>query len=292
MIFLLTAAITLSSCGKDEPSNPSDREPLADPSGAGGGSHHGAMVALGTIGLAGETFTVTREGECIAGKECAFAVARVGAGTSAALYLWVEDAAGEQVSAPVQGDGEDGHWHFHVTPQANAQPSKVVLRRRGDGKDDRAPLSLHAGAAPQSDGIAAPVQEANGAVAGWIELKLHDDKGDLELWVTTDGAMTRPMDLPIDTVIKVAFPALGNRTVDLRVRNAEKNEDEGGKPNIRAGKTNYFIFPGDTGADASWLQGAKFKSPVKVSFSSGSSAYASTPFVLVPHVHGAGDHTH
>lgn len=122
------------------------------------------------------------------------------------------------------------------------------------------------------------------ALAGFVELKLHDDKGDLELWLTKDEAGTRPYDLPIGTTVTVTFPNLG-KTVELKVRNAEKNEDEEGNGNIRKGKTNYFIFPGDTGADASFLIGKKFSADAIVSFSIERGDYTTTPFKLRPHTH-------
>ena len=72
----------------------------------------------------------------------------------------------------------------------------------------------------------------------------------------------------------------------LAKRNKAKNEDEDGTPNVRAGKTNYFIFPGETGEDASWLMGAAFKSRVRVSFPMDGKTFTSEEFVLVPHGHG------
>jgi len=288
-IFLLASALLLGSCGGEKAGPPADGAPPTV--GGGGGSHHGPIVALGTVTLAGQTFAIAREGECAAGKECGFSVATVGSTGTPALYLWVEDAEGEQASSPAIGDGGDGQWHFHATARPGTNPTKVVVRLRSDGKDERADLPLHGGAAPSHDGISAPVFAANGQVAAWLELKLHDDKGDLELWITTDGAAA-PMDLALGTILKASFPVLGDRTVDLRVRDATTNEDEDGKSNIRDGKTNYFIFPGDTGADASWLQGAAFKSAVQITLAVGGASYVSTPFVLTPHSHGADGHDH
>ena len=46
----------------------------------------------------------------------------------------------------------------------------------------------------------------------------------------------------------MTFVDVKGKVVELRVRNATKNEDEDGTANVRAGKTNYFIFPGETGA--------------------------------------------
>jgi hypothetical protein len=121
--------------------------------------------------------------------------------------------------------------------------------------------------------------------AGHIELKLHDDKGDLELWLTQDAKGEKPMDLPLDTVVKLTLIDRDNRVVELRVRNAENNEDEDGNAQIRDGKTNYFIFPGDTGADAAWLQGKDFKSLAHLEFELDGKPLRSEQFRLVPHTH-------
>jgi hypothetical protein len=137
-------------------------------------------------------------------------------------------------------------------------------------------------------GRLAPLQDPTGATVAWAELKLHDDKGDLELWLGSNPRLATPLDLPLATVVTVAFPTL-NKSVTLKVRNSHLNEDEDAKPNIRDGKTNYFIFPGDTGADASWLMGANFSSEAKITIGE----YSTSVFKLIPHTHGAGsDHPH
>lgn len=138
----------------------------------------------------------------------------------------------------------------------------------------------HAENVGRHHGILAPF-EGEGA-SGVIELKLHDDKGDLELWVTTDGKA--PFDLPLDSVVQVKFTAQ-NKTVPLVVRDKDRNEDEAGNANNRDGKTNYFIYPGDTGADAAWLQGKAFKAMVTVSFTRDGKPYSTKEFELTPHVH-------
>ena len=120
---------------------------------------------------------------------------------------------------------------------------------------------------------------------GHLELKLHDDKGDLELWLTKDEAGKSPYDLPLDARITVTFRDHGGREVALAVRDRERNEDEDGQANLRNGKTNYFIFPGDTGADASWLMGADFVSRVVVSIEADGKTFLTQPFELRPHTH-------
>ncbi|MCG8586221.1 MAG: hypothetical protein MI757_16055 [Pirellulales bacterium] len=130
-----------------------------------------------------------------------------------------------------------------------------------------------------------------GSAAGFVELKLHDDKGDLELWLARDQLITQPIDVPSNSEIQISFLNIDGKTVVLRVRNDDQNEDEDGTPNMRNGKTNYFIFPGDSGQDASWLMGADFKSAVQVTFSADGKTYTSEEFALVPPTHGHG-HSH
>jgi hypothetical protein len=60
---------------------------------------------------------------------------------------------------------------------------------------------------------------------------------------------------------------------------------------MRGGVTNYFIFPGDSGQDQSWLMGKDFKSSVTVSFTAHGKNYTSEVFTLIPHTHADG-HAH
>lgn len=134
------------------------------------------------------------------------------------------------------------------------------------------------------DGVMEPFR-AGQEKAGYVELKLHDDKGDLELWLTKDKDGKEPFDLPLNSVLTVTFPTLDAKTVELKIRNDKKNEDEDGQGNIREKKTNYFIFPGDTKADASFLKGKDFKKKVRVLFKSGGVDYKTPLFELRPHSH-------
>jgi hypothetical protein len=148
----------------------------------------------------------------------------------------------------------------------------------------------HAHATPH-DGVVAILNDDSNNAAGFVELKLHDDKGDLELWLGKDREMDEPIDVPADTVIRVTFTDLAGKTAELRVRNNQQNEDEDGTANLRNGKTNYFIFPGNSGQDPTWLMGADFRSNVKLTFTVDGKSYASEEFLLVPHTHADG-HTH
>ena len=262
---------------------------------------HGASVDLGRVTIAGHELAVVRLGDVVPGKEGAFEVALVKGPAGAtvntvALYAWVEAQEGEPASAPAKGTLENGKLHVHVTPKADAKPLKrIVLRLRYGNIDERGSLPLdghgHEHGPTPHEGVVAVFQGPDGAVAGHLELKLHDDKGDLELWVAKDDKLAQPFDLPLDAVVKVQFVDVGNRTVELRVRNAAKNEDEDGAANVRDGRTNYFIFPGETGADAKWLMGTTFTSIVRLTFTVDGKAYASEEFMLVPHTHADGtDH--
>merc|ERR1712032_49195 len=192
---------------------------------------------------------------------------------------WVLDGKRQRICAPVEGDGHDDHFHYNVTPSASDAQRFAICYG-----DQVSTISIHPGAAPANDGISA-VLEADGKHVGFIELKLHDDAGDLELWLCADGAMSQPLDFPIDTVITATFPTYDNRSVQLRVRNNDQNEDEDGKPNMRGGKTNYFIFPGESGQDPSFLIGESFRSTTTVEFTSAGKKYIAPPFILVPHSH-------
>ena len=143
----------------------------------------------------------------------------------------------------------------------------------------------HGHAHPENQGPHEGVVAKLAGGAGFVELKLHDDKGDLELWIATDKKITKPIDLPLDAVIKVTFPERDGKVVELRARNTKHNEDENGTPNIREGATNYFIFPGETGAAADWLEGKTFSAKVVVGFERGGEALASEPLTLEPHHH-------
>jgi hypothetical protein len=148
-----------------------------------------------------------------------------------------------------------------------------------------------AGGHPHSphDGVVAAL---NGG-EGFVELKLHDDKGDLELWLGKDREMTQPFDIPANSNITVSFKDRPGKIATLAVRNNGQNEDEDGKANMRGGMTNYFNFPGDSGQDPSWLLGKDFRSAVELSFTADGKAYRSEEFMLVPHTHADGQgHQH
>ena len=106
-------------------------------------SDHGERKPLGTLAVAGKQFELALFGELLPGKEGAFGVFSKEPVGDASLYLWVEDKDGVQLSAPAKGEVEGAGLHFHVLPQdAGKTPSRVVLRVRADGKDERGGLPL------------------------------------------------------------------------------------------------------------------------------------------------------
>lgn len=192
----------------------------------------------------------------------------------------------------VVGGSSDGHHHTHG--DAHTAGEGHGHEHDGDGHphdhphgDDHDHIGAH-------DGMLATLRDPGGKPVGQIELKLHDDKGDLELWLFDRDGQS-PFDLPADNPVTVTFEkvagdaARNNTTVTLAVRNTDKNEDEDGVANMRGdGGTNYFIFPGETGIDASWLQGKAFRADVLVSFELGGRLYRTDAFKLVPHTHSNG----
>jgi len=128
------------------------------------------------------------------------------------------------------------------------------------------------------NGIVVPLQGK-----GYVELKLHDDKGDLELWIAKDAEFKFPIELPLSASPTVTFVDKGGKQLQLAVRNKNQNEDEEGKPNNRNGKTNYFILPSNI--DSSWLMGKAFKAKVIVAFEQDGTQRTTKEFTLSPHTH-------
>ena len=212
-----------------------------------------------------------------------------------ACALLVVACGDAQTTATTSGtatpsDGSD-HTHAPGEPSGHLHGEEHGHTHKGD---EIGPPPVDVGPAVHhgpNDGIVVRISRVDEPDFGFAEVKLHDDKGDIELWLARDRDMTEPFDLPIDAVLTVQFPDLQNRMIELRVRDKIANQDEAGTPTVREGKTNYFIFPGDTGADARWLRGASFSALARVTFVHGGQAHVSDDFSLVPHGHD-GDHGH
>ena len=141
------------------------------------------------------------------------------------------------------------HVHFKVTPLMPVKRSSFVLHVG----DEEAAIDFARGAAPCKEGILTVLKAAHAPEwRGYLELKLHGDAGDLELWLYGGFALSNsltalyggkplPFDVPKETVIRLTFPSHPGKAVEMRVRNADKNEDEQGTPNMRGGThTNFF----------------------------------------------------
>ena len=286
---LFLAMLSLAGCGDGRKPSGGDEQAAEtkDPP-----SDHGDKTGLGTLTVAGNKFNIARMGKLVPGKEGSFNVRPQGSASDDLakwnLYLWVEDKEGTQLSAPSKGTIEGSALHFHVTPRASENPPvRVVLRLRADGIDERAglPLDGHGHEHKEGPHHGIPATFTGDGASGHLELKLHDDKGDLELWLFQNAAFSKPFDLPVGGMIEIEFIDIDGRKVTLRPRNTEKNEDEDGNPNIRSGKTNYFIYPSKDGEDASWLKGKAFQSIVIVHFTRNGKESVSEEFILKPHVH-------
>ena len=138
---------------------------------------------------------------------------------------------------------------------------------------------IHANEGPNG-GFLFPVFDVDGKQNATVEIKLHDDAGDLEVWLKKGGYDGEALLLPTATILTLDFPAL-DRNVTLAVKDHERNEDESGNSTVVEAKTNYFVFPGETGADATWLMGAEFAAKVELSFTNATTG----SFVLRPHIH-------
>ncbi len=117
--------------------------------------------------------------------------------------------------------------------------------------------------------------------AGYVEVKLYEGKGDIEVWLGKDDKFTKPIDLPLDTKISITFADKDNKVTALKVRNTKHNEDKDGAPNIRAGKTNYFIYTSTKDDDG--LKSSKFRAEATVTFTQGDKSVSSESFQLTPY---------
>ena len=291
------------------------------------GDHASEVVALGTLSVGGAQYAIDREGHCktatstldFASRPCTFGVEALGDGSGPVTAVaWLEgdgsvgdekvegvdtrDLFGLRVSEKVEGVVHGAHLHFTLAWWGDrySTPTTFVLSVDGSSGEETGKVALSVGAEPRHDGILTPLctsaaaassssSEGGATGAGFLELKLHDDLGDLELWLSAPGSGGAvPLDIPAETTMRVTFLNRkdddGNdRAVELKIRNSDVNEDEDEVPNMREGRTNYFIFPGETGVDASWLTGLEWRGVVQVSFVSEGVDFTCEPFVLVPH---------
>jgi len=250
------------------------------------------IVALGCLTVGGATFTIDREGQVAAGAETEFGVeCIVGSAKAVPSAAWLANPDGTKVADPVTSEDHDAHWHFTVAPLDPVKKSKFVLKVG----DEEATLDFCNFAQPCNDGILAVLKDkSTGEKCGYAELKLHGDAGDLELFLYSSSTNSsewarkkpKPLDIAKETVVGIAFPTHPGKTVELNVRDMEKNEDEGGAPHMHGDATDYFIFPGETEQDPKWLIGettTSWRGHAVITFTAGGKEVYTDPFVMVPH---------
>jgi hypothetical protein len=147
-------------------------------------------------------------------------------------------------------------------PLARLRQVLELARRLDPASSSAAVEPIHV--AGPSGGVLAQLRDASGNPAGWAEVKLHGDAGDLELWLARDIRIASPLAVPVAAVAKLELAGPG-KTVELRARDAAANKDERGRVTVAEGRTHYLVFPGETDADASWLKGEDFRSRAKLS---------------------------
>lgn len=116
-----------------ETSNPKDTSVQSD---------HGESFPLGKIIILGKEFKIHRLGRLTPGEEGGFEVISSDDINGISAYLWIESQDGKRLSAPSQSSFINGKAHFHVLPQKDFTPFRVVLRIRQGDKDERGSLPL------------------------------------------------------------------------------------------------------------------------------------------------------
>ena len=316
MVPACVVALSLSGCGKSSPPTSSPKAAEAEktaPSADEGKSpvapqDHGSRSSIGRVSAGGWELELTLVGTLAAGKESAIEARAVTSPAgrdwkSAGVYVWVEDAAGNSLTAPSKAVIENGQLHFHAAvPAGSAPAAQVVVRIRENGKDERAKVPVtpttssdaakapaHAHEKTPHDGIiVAWKSDGAPALSGYAEVKLHDDKGDVEVWLGKDRAFKEPFLLPAESRPTLTLVDLAGRKLTLAPRDLAENKDEGGVAHLADGKTDYFIFPGTTGEDATALMGKTFSSLASLAFETGAQKAVSDEFVLQPHTHAPG----
>ena len=235
------------------------------------------LVSLESLASA-PNFAVHRTSAVVAGERCVFGVELVshshGDGFAEAPTLaWLEDESGKRLAeaAPVTV-GED-RWTLELCPTGGTPHAFVV---EAGGAKGRVPL--YAGAAPRHGGVLTAVVVAD-APCGFLEACLDGATGALEMYLTDlDHA---PLRVAQNAFFAVKVPKFG-RAVKLGLREPTENRDGSGTVTMVDGRTNYFVFPGTTGSDASWLTGLDWRASVEVRARADGRVIEAKPFVLVP----------
>ena len=140
------------------------------------------------------------------------------------------------------------------------------------------------------EGVVTTCSSTN-APSFFAEIKLHDDKGDIEIWLGKTADFKDSHSIPPTAKVALGFSEHG-RSVDLAVRDLRSNLDEDGTTRLKDGVTDYFIFPGETASDARWLQGGEFIDEVVLTVTHSGGSRVCEVVTLIPHSHGAAAHSH
>ncbi len=114
-------------------------------------SDHGKSLHLGSVNVLDVDYSITQFGKLSPGKEGAFEVTTSKENSNSSVYLWAESEDGQKISAPSKGHIEKGKLHFHLLPNENTTPYRIVLRVREGDKDARGSLPLIANDAKAGD---------------------------------------------------------------------------------------------------------------------------------------------
>jgi len=174
---------------------------------------------------------------------------------------------GEKAKADNSSATPDGA----TAPDKGATPKKVTTSQK-------VALSSPVKVVSRDGGAIAGFTGPDGKPAGLAKLWLGDRTGELEVWLATTKGMT--FDVPLDTVIQVKMIDKKGRTVELRIKDKKLNHFEDAKSNIRNGKSNYFVFPGDREVDVRWLASPIFRAVCVVSFTVDGKRYTTQSFAL------------
>ncbi|MEM0969016.1 MAG: hypothetical protein AAGJ31_06690 [Verrucomicrobiota bacterium] len=116
---------------------------------------------------------------------------------------------------------------------------------------------LHANKGPHG-GRLHPVFGEDGGQLGRAEIKLHEEAGKIEVWLTSGGFGGPVWDLSPNAKLTLTFPDLGRQIVMTGRDTGGATPVGGGKGTGRAKGTNYFVFPGEVETEDSWLEGPGF----------------------------------
>ncbi len=126
------------------------------------------------------------------------------------------------------------------------------------------------------------LKSPDGKIVCHAEVVLRDDEGDMECRLFEDQHGNEPFGIPISPSLTTLFLQPEQRAANLQVRNTVINEDENGVPNIRGEKTDYSIYPGESGEERKWLAGSDFTGWMSIFFSANGTTHSSDVFRLIP----------